>query len=219
MESPRTIGVYVIRNMNTQKVYVGGSPWVERRLAQHKAMMRDGCHPNPRINGAVKYSGIDRFQFELLESVPDENNLAERELFWIKKLDAVNRGYNRTYNTEHFQRSKKQEPLPLSAQSGPYSPRYAEALPVQDRSIYSQAPPIVPRKYQVEIVHPQSASYCHEDKSERQAEIFPEEYLAPEDERRESLHTPPRSHRLFWGVIASALVGFWIVAGFPFSLP
>lgn len=109
-QADRTIGIYVIRNLNTDKCYVGGSTNVKRRIAQHRALMLAGCHPNPRLRMAVESSGIDRFEFKVVDTVASEENLAARELSWIHRLNAVRNGYNRTYRTEHFSSPRRMTP-------------------------------------------------------------------------------------------------------------
>ena len=47
------------------------------------------------LNRAIKKYGKENFKREILEIVTDEN-WQEREKFWIKETDAINKGYNIT---------------------------------------------------------------------------------------------------------------------------
>jgi group I intron endonuclease len=95
------MGVYAIRNLNTGKRYVGASTWVERRWEQHLAQLRTGCHPNRRLQGAAKTSGIHRLDFQIIERVSDKRYLARRERYWMRRYNSVRDGYNVSMRTEH----------------------------------------------------------------------------------------------------------------------
>jgi group I intron endonuclease len=56
---------------------------------------------NPRYLGsgkilknAIKKYGVDNFKKEILESCKTEDELNEREIFWINELNAIECGYN-----------------------------------------------------------------------------------------------------------------------------
>lgn len=88
-------GVYVIRNIVTNKVYVGSSINTRSRLVGHRRQLRKGTHPNHHLQRAWNRYGADVFVFEVLEHCSVTDRLV-REQFWINTLDACNedRGYN-----------------------------------------------------------------------------------------------------------------------------
>lgn len=49
----------------------------------------------PLYSAMLKY-GVENFSISCVEEVADENNLSEREQYWIKYFDTYNNGYNAT---------------------------------------------------------------------------------------------------------------------------
>lgn len=89
------IGIYIIRNLENGKVYIGQSTDLMRRLREHKRMLKKGEHPNVLLQRS--YNAHDgRFSFKVIEEC-DESALDEREVYWISYYDSMNRahGYNR----------------------------------------------------------------------------------------------------------------------------
>lgn len=92
------VGVYAIFNKRTNKYYVGSSINIKRRMKEHRANIEKLKGSNIKISDDLKkQEDIFDFSFIVLESFDDfsinEEYLRERELFYIKKLDAWN-GYN-----------------------------------------------------------------------------------------------------------------------------
>lgn len=83
-------GIYKIKNLINNKVYIGQSLDIKRRWQAHKNV-QDDC----AIHLAFKKYGIKNFSFEVLEECPPEL-LDEREIFWIKEYNSFNNGYNMT---------------------------------------------------------------------------------------------------------------------------
>lgn len=89
------IGIYKITNKINGKIYVGQSIDIDRRWKEHRW---DCVNPNvtdynSKKNRALRKYGVDNFIFEVLEET-DEEDLNQREIFWITTLDTVNNGYN-----------------------------------------------------------------------------------------------------------------------------
>ena len=103
-------GIYVIKNSINGKIYVGKSKNCYKRLHQHLTDIKidnrnynENCH---LLNAFKKY-GEDNFEYYLVEKFDqsDENLekiLSERELYWMKELDSLNRekGYNLRYDSQ-----------------------------------------------------------------------------------------------------------------------
>jgi len=90
-------GIYCIRNIINDKKYVGYSLCIRRRLLRHKNDLRKNKHDNPYLQNAWNKYGEDNFESYILEESSPEL-LKEREVFWIKELNAFNEkfGYNLT---------------------------------------------------------------------------------------------------------------------------
>lgn len=100
-------GIYCIRNLENNKVYVGKSVNIYERLKQHKTMLNRKIKQQENqhlINAWHKY-GEDIFEYTILEYIDNtieeyEKTLAERELYWMKICDSLNSGYNIRYDSK-----------------------------------------------------------------------------------------------------------------------
>ena len=84
------IGVYKITNVKNNKIYIGQSSDIYRRFQEHQTKGKSSRIP---VDVAIQKYGKDSFTYEILE----ECNIAElneKETFWIKKLNAIENGYN-----------------------------------------------------------------------------------------------------------------------------
>tara|TARA_R100000005_G_scaffold90573_1_gene62102 strand:+ start:130 stop:951 length:822 start_codon:yes stop_codon:yes gene_type:complete len=99
--------IYIIQHKETGKKYVGKTvkePHV--RWQQHKQMGRSynnlaegNSNKSMPIVRALNKHGEDAFTFYVIETVDDEN-VNERERYWIEKFDTYTNGYNSTYGGE-----------------------------------------------------------------------------------------------------------------------
>lgn len=87
-------GVYQIRNLINNKVYVGSAVDINRRKREHYAQLSKGKHCNQKLQNAYNKYGVENFSFEIVESVEDPQQLISREQYYIDKFNAVNEGYN-----------------------------------------------------------------------------------------------------------------------------
>jgi len=90
-------GIYGIRNIENNKIYVGKTKCMYRRCYQYVYDFENRSigHLNDYLYNSMCKSGIDKFEFFPLEFAPLET-LSDRELYWIIHLDSTNR--NRGYN-------------------------------------------------------------------------------------------------------------------------
>lgn len=86
-------GIYKITNGVNKKSYIGQSVNIEERWKRHK--WHQAKYAKYPLYLAFNKYGIDKFQFEILEECP-KDQLDEREIFYIKKYDTYNTGYNQT---------------------------------------------------------------------------------------------------------------------------
>lgn len=103
-------GIYIIKNSINGKIYVGKSKNCYKRLHQHLSDIKidnRNYNENPHLLNAFKKYGEDNFEYYIVEKFEDssediENLLAERELYWMKELNSLDRehGYNLRWDSE-----------------------------------------------------------------------------------------------------------------------
>lgn len=79
-------GVYAIINILNFKIYCGSSYDVITRIYQH--FTDTDCSSIKKLRRDMNLIGKEFFHFLILETVEDPNLLREKEILWIKKLDA-----------------------------------------------------------------------------------------------------------------------------------
>jgi hypothetical protein len=84
-------GVYGIVQIRSDRVYVGSSVDIHRRLAEHISALDKGMHHSAKLQRAYREDG---FKFVLIEIVPEINDLRRREQHWINELRAFSHGFN-----------------------------------------------------------------------------------------------------------------------------
>ena len=102
-ETPKSAGVFLIKNLANGKVLLGSSKNLHGPLNKHRFMLRAGAHDNPELQKDWQEFGPDSFSFEILEVVrvkdsPDfslDDELTLLEEIWLERLDPFGaRGYN-----------------------------------------------------------------------------------------------------------------------------
>lgn len=94
-------GIYKITNKTTQQCYIGQSRDLERRLNSHIR-----SHENSAIDRAI-FKNPCNFTYEILELCSEEE-LNDREIYWIDYFDSYVDGYNQTYGgTFRFNPTKR----------------------------------------------------------------------------------------------------------------
>lgn len=92
-------GIYCIQNIVNNKVYIGKSINIYRRIKNHigSLNMNFRKHENEYLINSWNKYGRKNFKYFVLEYLEiNEKLLEERELYWIKQYDSLNRlkGYN-----------------------------------------------------------------------------------------------------------------------------
>jgi group I intron endonuclease len=91
-------GIYLIFCLANQRVYIGQSASIKKRLAVHQNKLRNNTHHNPSLQNAYNKYGVDMFVFRPCEYPEDTSveNLTAREQYWIEQFDSMNprRGFN-----------------------------------------------------------------------------------------------------------------------------
>lgn len=89
-------GIYKITNIQNQMCYIGQSNSVRERFRQHiKRGVGAETPTKNKLYPALKSIGVENFTFELLEECSQEE-LNEREQFWISFYQSQEYGYNAT---------------------------------------------------------------------------------------------------------------------------
>lgn len=85
------IGIYKITNKINNKAYIGQSLNIETRWKQHIANINSD--KDNTIYQALRKYGLNNFNFEVVEEC-SENQLDEREIYWIAYYNSYENGYN-----------------------------------------------------------------------------------------------------------------------------
>lgn len=82
--------IYQITNMENGKYYIGSAQSFERRTWQHKHALKRGEHKNPHMQAAWNKYGADMFVFEILETVPDEDQFRIEDTYLVRHVGQPN---------------------------------------------------------------------------------------------------------------------------------
>lgn len=103
-----TAGVYAIINTVNDKVYIGQSVDMRKRLKKHRGQLEQGTHSNISLQNDVNKYGLDKLCFEILETIDVKNtyddvyDLIYLEGKYTDLYDSTNKdkGYNRHHTFE-----------------------------------------------------------------------------------------------------------------------
>ncbi|UGO50761.1 homing endonuclease [Bacillus phage vB_BanS_Sophrita] len=103
-------GIYRITNKINGKSYIGSSVNIGIRFNKHLSMLRNNKHVSKHLQHAFNKYGECNFYISVIEEV-NEQNLLEREDYYIDLYDACNRrfGYNSTSATRREGYSHSEE--------------------------------------------------------------------------------------------------------------
>ena len=89
--TPRNV-VYMIKNLENQKIYIGKTTDYMERMKQHvKSSLSIGTISHQKVHDAL-FKNWDKFYFDIIES--DVKNLNEREKYYIQMFESDVYGYN-----------------------------------------------------------------------------------------------------------------------------
>ena len=87
-------GVYVLRNIETNKCYIGSTIMTfKKRMEHHLWNLRENKHKNQHLQNAWNKYGEGSFVFSILELCPVEL-LNQQEVYWISYYNSMENGYN-----------------------------------------------------------------------------------------------------------------------------
>jgi group I intron endonuclease len=87
-------GIYQIRNLLNNKIYIGKSKNLKKRKSRHFSELRNCYHRNKHIQNSFNKDGENNFVFEIKEFC-EEDKLIEREQYYI---DILKPEYNISQN-------------------------------------------------------------------------------------------------------------------------
>lgn len=76
-------GIYVIRNIINNKIYIGSSVNITKRWNTHKRSLRNNTHHSIILQRAYNKYGIDNFSYEIIENINNKDILISREQIWL----------------------------------------------------------------------------------------------------------------------------------------
>jgi hypothetical protein len=94
-ETPRTMGVAVVRNTQDDKAFVMAGADIPSLINRHRAQLRMGGHPNKALQRDYSALGEGAFTFEIVDTLtpPDDptgydgaSDLTALEAMWMEKL-------------------------------------------------------------------------------------------------------------------------------------
>lgn len=86
-------GIYAIINLITLEEYIGKSINIEGRWCAHKKNALKGS--DTHLYRAIRKNGWDNFDKHIIEECLEEE-LNDKEIYWIERLDTYKHGYNMT---------------------------------------------------------------------------------------------------------------------------
>lgn len=91
-----TYCIYIIACFQNATIYVGQTLDPRKRKRVHFQQLRDGIHVNIHLQSAFNKYGQQAFYFEVIERDVLQNDIDEREQYWINHYDSFRNGFNRT---------------------------------------------------------------------------------------------------------------------------
>lgn len=91
-----TAGIYMIKNLINNKVYIGSAKNLCNRLSSHKHHLNNNKHHSIHLQSAWKKYGEDVFIFGVIEVIDDITKLIDAEQYFINKYKSYDDkyGYN-----------------------------------------------------------------------------------------------------------------------------
>ncbi len=88
-ETPRPMGVFLIRNMTNDKVFLSAGLDLVGTMNRHKFQLTNGSHPNARLQRDWNEVGSNNFAFEIIDQITPQDDPAldsKAELEFMEKL-------------------------------------------------------------------------------------------------------------------------------------
>jgi GIY-YIG catalytic domain len=106
LQTPRPIGIFAVRNLANEKVFVGQSENLDGIFNRIKFQLKANCHNQKDLQADWNEFGSEKFEFEVLEQLEQRENLdIKKELefledLWLEKYKPFGeKGYNEPKKT------------------------------------------------------------------------------------------------------------------------
>ena len=119
-------GVYYIKNLVNNKLYIGSSVDIQQRIAAHKTELRNGKHKNNYLQNSWNKYGEDSFEFGIIEEIDaSKEDLRDVEQYYMDYFDVCNRenGFNISCDAERYipdEFHKKMRSIMYSKEKNPF---------------------------------------------------------------------------------------------------
>ena len=88
--------VYKITNLKNNKVYIGQTiRTLEERFNRHKNDALNNII-DTHFARALRYCGVDNFKAEIIDTAETQEELTQKEQYWIRYYNSIEDGYNET---------------------------------------------------------------------------------------------------------------------------
>ena len=94
LKGTKISGVYQILNTTNNRLYIGSSINIYRRVQVHFWALENNRHTNKYLQADFDKYKIESFVVKLVEHVEDTSLLTEREQYWMNTEDTIQCGYN-----------------------------------------------------------------------------------------------------------------------------
>lgn len=101
MAKEKICGIYCIKNLINEKVYIGQSVDIEKRWHVHKSELNRNVHINEKLQNAWNKYGSLNFSFDILEKC-EKDELDYFEKYYINFYDSYKNGYNKDLGGSQF---------------------------------------------------------------------------------------------------------------------
>jgi len=105
------MGVYAVRNLADDGVYIGAAVDIVDRWDQHRAALERSRHPNDALQAAWLHHGAQAFELTVLKRLGSSDDLAQAARRWIDRYNCD--GIHRVYNAHSQTIRRLRTPLSL----------------------------------------------------------------------------------------------------------
>lgn len=113
------VGIYQIRNIINNKVYIGSSNDIKERAASHKSMLLNNRHHSKHLQRAFNKWGFENFRFEIIEYCKEVELLDKEQYYLDLKVKA--KEYRLGINRDFLRLSYNIKPISLKGFYGKHS--------------------------------------------------------------------------------------------------